>query len=103
MALADYFKPAAPAPRPTLPEALSGLLLVAMGFEREDHGKLIEKFMDEHPEIGIHDPKAREAAFRAGYSAGHASGGNEASWDVMRHNDSPDCDTALAEYLEGLS
>lgn len=47
------------------------------------------------------DLEAIEKAFRSGYSAGHASGSNEASWDSMRHNDSPDCDEAWKEFAAG--
>lgn len=39
-----------------------------------------------------------EAAFRAGYGAGHDSGMNEASDDPMRHNDSPHVDAAWVEF-----
>lgn len=94
---------AAASARPTLPEALSGLCLLAAASPREDHGKLIEKFMDINPEIGVLEPGAREAAFRAGFGAGYRRGQDAASSDPMRHNDSPDEDEALAEYLGGLA
>jgi hypothetical protein len=86
--------------RPTLPEALSGLCLLAAASPREDHGKLIEKFMDINPEIGIHDPKAVENAFRAGFGAGYRRGDYNPLEGGSR---APDEDAALAEYLEGLA
>lgn len=61
--------------RPTLPEALSGLCLLAMSSSREDHGTLIEKFMDINPDIGVQ--ATLEEAFRCGFVSGYARGLSE--------------------------
>lgn len=76
--------------------SLSGL------FHKEPCGLDLENVPEPAPPDPDPVPVAREEGFRAGFGAGHRRGMDQASSDPMRHNDSPDEDAALAEYLEDL-
>lgn len=44
----------------TITDALSGLLVLALDRPRAEHGRLIEQFLDQYPEIHIGPPITRD-------------------------------------------